>query len=141
MPKYTVKKWCIDCGAVVSSMRAIRCMSCYVRHRYPNPMTGAEKAAKWRAAHPERNIEVRTRQRLSKRAYVDSVKSEAGCQRCHISDTRVLDLHHTDPREKDMAVSRLIARKGWEALKAEVEKCIVLCANCHRITHYEQRIE
>ncbi len=50
---------------------------------------------------------------------------------CGERDPRVLEFHHRD--EKDMAVSELVAG-GYSlaTIQAEIDKCDVLCANCHR---------
>jgi predicted HNH restriction endonuclease len=49
-----------------------------------------------------------------------------------------LEFHHTDPTKKDMTIAG--SGKKWETIKKEVEKCILLCANCHRELHYKLRI-
>jgi len=46
-----------------------------------------------------------------------------------------LHFHHL--RDKKDQISRMAATVPLERLKAEVEKCIVLCANCHAIVHRE----
>jgi len=66
------------------------------------------------------------------------MKREAGCSRCGIDDPRVLDFHHKDADEKELAVSQLIARASWRAVLGEIARCTVLCANCHRIHHAEE---
>ncbi len=48
----------------------------------------------------------------------------------------VYDFHHKDKSEKTKEISYLItANVSWERLKRELDKCILLCANCHRIRH------
>lgn len=47
-----------------------------------------------------------------------------------------LEFHHLDPTEKEFEISD---RRSWEALTAELDKCILLCANCHREYHSENR--
>jgi len=46
----------------------------------------------------------------------------------------VYDFHHIDPTTKDFKLSsyRSISDKLWE----EVNKCVMLCSNCHRIRHW-----
>jgi hypothetical protein len=47
----------------------------------------------------------------------------------------VYDFHHLDPKEKDYnpsAASRLTLKTMFK----ELEKCVLLCSNCHRIRHY-----
>lgn len=49
-----------------------------------------------------------------------------------------LDFHHINPEEKDFAISNSNIYKNIEALKQEVDKCMLVCANCHRELHYQQ---
>lgn len=48
-----------------------------------------------------------------------------------------LDFHHKNSDEKEHLVSKLLSSKNEERLFSEVDKCILLCANCHRETHSE----
>lgn len=72
--------------------------------------------------------------------WVDKHKSSQGCGVCGIKDERCLQLHHKDSSTKKHSVATLIG-KGYifKTVKQEVEKCEVLCANCHSIHHYEDR--
>lgn len=45
------------------------------------------------------------------------------------------DFHHKNPDEKEHGISRIILH-DFETVKAEADKCALLCANCHRIAHY-----
>lgn len=47
----------------------------------------------------------------------------------------VYDLHHRDPSTKEVNMTDL-QDKRWERIVREVEKCDLLCANCHRIAHH-----
>ena len=49
-----------------------------------------------------------------------------------------LEFHHRDPSKKDFSISG----KTWsyEKLQAEVDKCDLVCSNCHRELHNEQKI-
>ena len=75
-----------------------------------------------------------------KRAIKDCIridKSAKGCVDCGITDWRVLDYDHLPEFSKTMSISLAIT-KGWTLvrLQKEIEKCEVVCANCHRIrTH------
>lgn len=44
------------------------------------------------------------------------------------------DFHHVDWEDKDFAISQC-GNKSWFILKKELDKCILLCANCHRKEH------
>ena len=46
-----------------------------------------------------------------------------------------LEFHHLDPNEKDFSISKSGTTRSWEKLKQELDKCICVCANCHREIH------
>ena len=58
------------------------------------------------------------------------------CADCSIKDARVLEFHHRDSEEKEHNISDMLNQGfGWNSVSAELEKCEILCANCHRIRH------
>ena len=57
------------------------------------------------------------------------------CADCGAFDERFMEWHHLDPSVKDGHVSKLMRDKGYPAALKEIEKCVCLCANCHRIRH------
>lgn len=72
------------------------------------------------------------RQRLKKRAtYVLGDK----CQCCGYNKCiSALEFHHIDPTQKDINFGSNTNR-SWEVTRKELEKCILVCANCHREIH------
>ena len=48
-----------------------------------------------------------------------------------------LEFHHVDPKQKDFHISKNM-NKSWYKIKNEIEKCILVCANCHRELHEKQ---
>lgn len=59
------------------------------------------------------------------------------CDKCGYSKCLgALQFHHLDPKEKDFTISGSHTRK-WETIKKELDKCILLCANCHTEEHYK----
>ena len=61
------------------------------------------------------------------------------CQICHYNKCiAALDFHHLDPTQKDFAISNSNIYRNIDVLKAEVNKCILVCANCHRELHYKE---
>ena len=46
-----------------------------------------------------------------------------------------LEFHHLDPNEKDFGIDAKGYTRSIEANKQEVDKCILVCANCHREIH------
>lgn len=64
-------------------------------------------------------------------------KSTLKCKQCGYDKHPVaLDFHHKDPSKKDEGLARLITTGSMKRIQEELEKCDVLCANCHRILHY-----
>src|SRR5579863_8485556 len=54
------------------------------------------------------------------------------CVGCGETDPVVLDFDHRDGVDKLDDVSKLMTLKRYEEAKQEIEKCDVLCSNCHR---------
>jgi 5-methylcytosine-specific restriction endonuclease McrA len=46
-----------------------------------------------------------------------------------------LEFHHLGSSEKDFGVSKDGLTRSWERVKKEINKCILVCANCHRELH------
>lgn len=58
------------------------------------------------------------------------------CESCGYNKcSTALDFHHLDPLQKDFGISSSGTTKSWITIKEELDKCIMLCANCHRELH------
>jgi hypothetical protein len=90
-----------------------------------------------RPGNERKNTESVKRWRVKKkRGLVEYLGSR--CTKCGVCDLRVLQFHHRDPALKSFAISDIFYRpKDYsdEQIKAELDKCDLLCANCH-ITHH-----
>lgn len=72
-----------------------------------------------------------------KKAFIDEQRKV--CAKCGDTRQYVLDYHHKDPTIKEFTIGKL--KKGsLQVLQHEIDKCIVLCANCHREFHYFNKI-
>ena len=72
------------------------------------------------------------RQQTIKDALIDAMGG--CCQTCGgVFPSAAYDFHHVG--EKDADPSALIANNSVERIAQEIEKCVLLCANCHRIEH------
>lgn len=47
------------------------------------------------------------------------------------------DFHHTNPLEKKFEIAPALDR-NWDTILEEIEKCVMLCSNCHRLRHYNE---
>jgi HNH endonuclease len=63
------------------------------------------------------------------------------CSKCGYNKfVEALEFHHINPEEKNLSLS---TGKGYsfEKVKDELDKCILVCANCHREIHVEMRLQ
>jgi hypothetical protein len=67
------------------------------------------------------------------------IKKELKCEICDEKRYWVLDFHHNNPDEKHDEVSILIRKGSKKKILEEIEKCSVLCANCHRDLHFNEK--
>lgn len=74
------------------------------------------------------------------RIWLDEYKSKLSCSVCGEDHPACLDFHHKDSKTKDFSLGMI---RGWgygkERMLREIGKCMILCANCHRKVHFEDR--
>jgi len=70
------------------------------------------------------------------------LKTTLKCEWCSENHPACLTFHHTDPAEKETEVAQAVAW-GWskERILKEIDKCIVLCFNCHSKHHFSAKYE
>ena len=58
------------------------------------------------------------------------------CVECGFSGNyNCFDFHHKGDLPKEHEIGKIIGIKSWETLRKELDKCELLCANCHRLEH------
>lgn len=88
---------------------------------------------RYRARHPQRVRDSAKERQRRRRDIIQKIKLERGCVDCgYNTHPAALDFDHRrgEPKVKD--VSKLLTN-SMEKLLAEIAKCDVVCANCHRI--------
>ena len=115
-------------GAFISSKHRLNvelekcdlvCANCHrVRH---------ERAA--RSKSPSHEL----RRALKRRAMEEMGGECSGCGRTVLASQA--EFHHRDPATKHFGISAKGVIRGWPEIAAELEKCVLLCANCHREVH------
>jgi hypothetical protein len=84
----------------------------------------------------DRNV----RSYLKRRELVRQIKSRP-CADCGIQyPYYVMDFDHREGETKEYELNR-IDRMTTQAVLREIEKCDVVCANCHRVRTYQRRIK
>ena len=60
------------------------------------------------------------------------------CERCHYDKCQdALDFHHNNPKEKDINYWQKVKWQDLETIFKELDKCTLLCKNCHAEVHWE----
>lgn len=105
-------------GKIYLQSKCRRCQSLYVQ--------------KWQEKHQDSVEASRRKQYRRNRAYVKNYLRTHPCVDCSEADTIVLEFDHV----RGEKVAEIAAMVGWgyalERIIAEIEKCDVRCANCHR---------
>lgn len=92
---------------------------------------------RWYYTHRDADTTEKRQRRTELRAWLYEVKQDASCHQCGDGDTASLEFHHRPGAEKLMDVGQMVAYGyGRDAIRDEIEKCAVLCANCHRREHH-----
>lgn len=105
-----------------------------------DPAKNREYQAKWYKQNRETHY-ARIKERERKIAqWLQEHKATLSCEECGQNHPATLDFHHKNPKEKDVNIAQAVER-GWgkQRILNEIAKCRVLCSNCHRILHWEER--
>ena len=61
------------------------------------------------------------------------------CEECGYNKCiAALEFHHKNPAEKDFSISDKNVQTSWLLFKKELDKCSLLCSNCHREKHEKE---
>lgn len=107
-------------------------------HKEPKQTKGRGRPANATKQRRLTKQQVRIETRVKSMLYLSS----KGCEECGEHDPRKLEYDHKDPSTKHCSISRLIIDGySWASnvLRAEIRKCRVLCANCHRVHTIKQQ--
>ncbi len=108
------------------------------------PTKNIELLRKYRREWYKRNQEhakSKTKQRKSiLKEWLAEKKATLACNRCNEDHPATLDFHHKDRTIKEFPISTCITH-GWSIsrIEKEIAKCEVLCSNCHRKLHYNEK--
>lgn len=112
----------------------------------------AEQHQVWREANREHLLAYKKKYHQENKAaetlYARTQKQEkkkkavyllgGACKNCGgVFHPSVYDFHHRNPSEKEFQPSSLMTY-SWERIEKELQKCDLLCSNCHRIEHHAQ---
>jgi hypothetical protein len=93
----------------------------------------ANKAS--RASKPEHYQKLHKDLRQQNRARFTLWKSTQKCCICPETVVECLDFHHLDPTTKETTISHAVEAWSWTRLQTEIQKCVIVCRNCHAKIH------
>ena len=96
--------------------------------------------AEWYKRNREKTIARSAARRKEKRKEWREFKAQQECLFCGVQHEAVIEFHHPDGSDSyDTKVSNFVKAGQWKRAYKEVEKCVPLCSNCHRILHHLER--
>ena len=95
-----------------------------------------EYQKKYYQANKEYYIRKAAEKKEAMRIWFNDLKSFLKCSNCPENNAICLDFHHRDPKKKEIGLSAVV-QQGWSEnrILKEIEKCDVLCSNCHKKLH------
>lgn len=105
---------------------------------YKDPERQKEAQHNWYLKNKEKVLAKQATRRREYREHLHKIKSEP-CMDCGVSyPPYVMDFDHRDPSTKLFGVGN-VGQRGTEKFLAEIAKCDLVCANCHRIRTHKKR--
>ena len=110
---------------------------------YKDPVVRAQKqkeySKKWYENNKPKQLEMNRKNKRQARADFAAFKANLRCTKCGENHPATLDFHHHTPHPANRKISSLITDGQYtKAIEEIMEKCIVLCSNCHRKHHWEE---
>jgi hypothetical protein len=107
-------------------------------------MKSSDKQKEWkRKNYQENKDKFKAKLKTLRQSMVEwfaDYKSKVCCELCGFSHPAAIEFHHKNPKDKFKDVAVMVHSSfAKDKILEEMGKCAVLCANCHRITHWEQR--
>jgi hypothetical protein len=111
---------------------------------YNNIHVKRERQKEYQAVYYARNrelVKAKSAQiRKDRWEWFRKIKEPLCCIKCGESHPATLDFHHRDKSKKLFGiVNGIIKGKTISTILEEMSKCDVLCSNCHRKLHYDER--
>ena len=109
---------------------------------YKDPEVKKSKGAAYKKRHYEANkaayITKSKNNRAKRKKDWDAFKASQKCSHCGVQHPALIDFHHVIRDGDKQSVNKLVADGRFTRAMEEIKKCIPLCANCHRMLHWEE---
>lgn len=107
-------------------------------YKNPNDPKRKETYSRYYAKHGHKVKAATAKRRKESREAWQEFKKTLFCVQCGQNHPATLDFHHVIKDNKQI-ITNLVKNGQLKRAMEEVQKCIVLCANCHRIVHYDEQ--
>lgn len=95
------------------------------------------KNKKWREDNKE-YIKEKQKEQKRKRKLESILYLGGKCSNCKQEfHPAIFEFHHRDPKTKEKDPSKMLSL-SWKKITEELDKCDLLCANCHRLIHHRE---
>ena len=112
---------------------------------FKDPAVRKVRQAQYSKAYYERNKQnvikkINAKKRVH-RTWFNNYKATLSCIECGFDHPAALDFHHVERKKTNRKVNELVSDGHTKKrILEELAKCVVLCANCHRVHHHEERL-
>lgn len=97
-----------------------------------------EYGKRWYEKNRTKHIAGVNKGRRDRRSKWLEFKRDLKCTHCGAQHPAIIDFHHVVRDGEYRAVNKLVSAGNYNGAMEEIKKCIPLCANCHRILHFDE---
>ena len=111
---------------------------------YKDPVVRAQKqreySKNWYEKNKAKHLEGTKKNKAEAKRQFKAFKARLSCVKCGENHPATLDFHHHTPHPSNRKISSYLTDGQYtRAIEEIMNKCIVLCSNCHRKHHYEEQ--
>ena len=91
---------------------------------------------KWYNENKEKQIQKINKRQEEIKRWMTEYKSQLSCEYCGFDNPLALEFHHVKDKKRKNVSYLAAFGASKETILEEIDKCIVLCSNCHQIKHF-----
>jgi hypothetical protein len=129
--RYWLKKYNLQTQRITNQLNSNRlCLTCKIIQSQDNFYKRGKKfMSHCKTCYQDKYTKIRKNNKQKGVEYLGGKCIKCGYNKCNSA----LEFHHTDPTQKDKDYSNY--KTSFNKLKIELDKCVLLCSNCHREHH------
>lgn len=130
--RYWLKKYSLKTQRTTNQLNGDRkCLTCNITQHQDNfYKKGKKYMSHCKVCYQKKYTQKRRDNKQKGVDYLGGKCIKCGYNKCNAA----LDFHHVDSSDKEFNPAHL-TRGNWNKLKSELDKCVLLCSNCHREHH------